>query len=49
MQALGVQDRIRSPLCCWVLLRLHGLVSESWNMLKDRLSELLFLVLFCFK
>lgn len=49
VQALGVRDRIRSPLCCWVLLRLHGLVFESWNMLKARLSELLFLGLFCFK
>lgn len=30
-------------------LWLQGLIFESWNVLKDRLSELLFLVLFCFK
>lgn len=33
----------------WVWLWLRGLIFESWNVLKDRLSELLFLVLFCFK
>lgn len=35
------------PRRVWLWLR--GLIFESWNVLKDRLSELLFLVLFCFK
>lgn len=46
--AAGRQLRC-GEVAAWVLLWLHGLVFESWNTLKDGLSELLFLVLFCFK